>query len=217
MKGKYKYFVTVDNNDDDDEEAGIEPSSSNCRNGLSYKHILFQKQTRKASLRIRLQLLASEETNALFNTGNEGGGDEEACSEPLSSNALLEKDTSSRTSGVKYREERASNALFNTGNEGGGDEEACSEPLSSNALLEKDTSSRTSGYKYIEERASNALFNTGNEGGGDEEACSEPLSSNALLEKDKSSRTSGYKYREERASTLSKFEKNGMKTVDVIG
>ena len=46
--------------------------------------------------------------NALFNTGNEGGGDEEACSEPLSSNALLEKDTSSRTSGYKYREERAS-------------------------------------------------------------------------------------------------------------
>jgi len=46
--------------------------------------------------------------NALFNTGNEGGGDDEACSEPLSSNALLEKDTSSRTSGYKYREERAS-------------------------------------------------------------------------------------------------------------
>ncbi|XP_052248178.1 uncharacterized protein LOC127856165 isoform X19 [Dreissena polymorpha] len=41
-------------------------------------------------------------------SGNEGGGDEEACSEPLSSNALLEKDTSSRTSGYKYREERAS-------------------------------------------------------------------------------------------------------------
>ncbi|XP_052248173.1 uncharacterized protein LOC127856165 isoform X15 [Dreissena polymorpha] len=83
-------------------------------------------------------------------SGNEGGGDEEACSEPLSSNALLEKDTSSRTSGYKYREERASVR----GNEGGGDEEACSEPLSSNALLEKDTSSRTSGYKYREERAS---------------------------------------------------------------
>ncbi|XP_052248174.1 uncharacterized protein LOC127856165 isoform X16 [Dreissena polymorpha] len=80
----------------------------------------------------------------------EGGGDEEACSEPLSSNALLEKDTSSHTSGYKYREERASVR----GNEGGGDEEACSEPLSSNALLEKDTSSRTSGYKYREERAS---------------------------------------------------------------
>ncbi|XP_052248175.1 uncharacterized protein LOC127856165 isoform X18 [Dreissena polymorpha] len=78
----------------------------------------------------------------------EGGGDEEACSEPLSSNALLEKDTSSHTSGYKYREERASVR----GNEGGGDEEACSEP--SNALLEKDTSSRTSGYKYREERAS---------------------------------------------------------------
>ncbi|KAH3846605.1 hypothetical protein DPMN_088908 [Dreissena polymorpha] len=205
-------------NDDDDEEAGIEPSSSNCRNGLSYKHILFQKQTRKGKLKDKAALLWNAmHENALFNTGNEGGGDEEACSEPVSSNALLEKDTSSRTSGVKYREERASNALFNTGNEGGGDEEACSEPLSSNALLEKDTSSRTSGYKYREERASNALFNTGNEGGGDEEACSEPLSSNALLEKDKSSRTSGYKYREERASTLSKFEKNGMKTVDVIG
>ncbi|XP_052248168.1 uncharacterized protein LOC127856165 isoform X10 [Dreissena polymorpha] len=123
----------------------------------------------------------------------EGGGDEEACSEPLSSNALLEKDTSSHTSGYKYREERASVR----GNEGGGDEEACSEPLSSNALLEKDTSSRTSGYKYREERASVR----GNEGGGDEEACSEPLSSNALLEKDTSSRTSGYKYREERASS----------------
>ncbi|KAH3813053.1 hypothetical protein DPMN_141502 [Dreissena polymorpha] len=38
-------------NDDDDEEAGIEPSSSNCRNGLSYKHILFQKQTRKGKLK----------------------------------------------------------------------------------------------------------------------------------------------------------------------
>ncbi|XP_052248169.1 uncharacterized protein LOC127856165 isoform X11 [Dreissena polymorpha] len=123
----------------------------------------------------------------------EGGGDEEACSEPLSSNALLEKDTSSHTSGYKYREERASVR----GNEGGGDKEACSEPLSSNALLEKDTSSRTSGYKYREERASVR----GNEGGGDEEACSEPLSSNALLEKDTSSRTSGYKYREERASS----------------
>ncbi|XP_052248170.1 uncharacterized protein LOC127856165 isoform X13 [Dreissena polymorpha] len=121
----------------------------------------------------------------------EGGGDEEACSEPLSSNALLEKDTSSHTSGYKYREERASVR----GNEGGGDKEACSEPLSSNALLEKDTSSRTSGYKYREERASVR----GNEGGGDEEACSEP--SNALLEKDTSSRTSGYKYREERASS----------------
>ncbi|XP_052248172.1 uncharacterized protein LOC127856165 isoform X14 [Dreissena polymorpha] len=83
-------------------------------------------------------------------SGNEGGGDEEACSEPLSSNALLEKDTSLRTSGYKYREERANVR----GNEGGGDEEACSEPLSSNALLEKDTSSRTSGYKYREERAS---------------------------------------------------------------
>ncbi|XP_052248165.1 uncharacterized protein LOC127856165 isoform X8 [Dreissena polymorpha] len=126
-------------------------------------------------------------------SGNEGGGDEEACSEPLSSNALLEKDTSSRTSGYKYREERASVR----GNEGGGDEEACSEPLSSNALLEKDTSLRTSGYKYREERANVR----GNEGGGDEEACSEPLSSNALLEKDTSSRTSGYKYREERASS----------------
>ncbi|XP_052248162.1 uncharacterized protein LOC127856165 isoform X5 [Dreissena polymorpha] len=122
----------------------------------------------------------------------EGGGDEEACSEPLSSNALLEKDTSSHTSGYKYREERASVR----GNEGGGDKEACSEPLSSNALLEKDTSSRTSGYKYREERASVR----GNEGGGDEEACSEPLSSNALLEKDTSLRTSGYKYREERAN-----------------
>ncbi|KAH3879974.1 hypothetical protein DPMN_003886 [Dreissena polymorpha] len=189
-----------------------------AENGLSYKHILFQKQTRKGKLKDKAALLWNAmHENALFNTGNEGGGDEEACSEPVSSNALLEKDTSSHTSGVKYREERASNALFNTGNEGGGDEEACSEPLSSNALLEKDTSSRTSGYKYREERASNALFNTGNEGGGDEEACSEPLSSNALLEKDKSSRTSGYKYREERASTLSKFEKNGMKTVDVIG
>jgi hypothetical protein len=46
--------------------------------------------------------------NALFNTGNEGGGDEEACSEPLSSNALLERYTSSSTSGYKYREEWAS-------------------------------------------------------------------------------------------------------------
>ncbi|XP_052226674.1 uncharacterized protein LOC127841672 isoform X7 [Dreissena polymorpha] len=127
---------SVRDNDDDDEEAGIEPSSSNCRNGLSYKHILFQKQTRKGKLKDK--------------AGNEGGGDEEACSEPLSSNALLEKDTSSRTSGYKYREERASVR----GNEGGGDEEACSEPLSSNALLEKDKSSRTSGYKYREERAS---------------------------------------------------------------
>ncbi|XP_052236283.1 uncharacterized protein LOC127848038 [Dreissena polymorpha] len=145
-------------------------------NGLSYKHILFQKQTRKGKLKDK--------------AGNEGDGDKEACSEPLSSNALLEKkDTSSRTSGYKYREERACN-------EGGGDEEACSEPVSSNALLEKDTSSRTSGVKYREERASVR----GNEGGGDEEACSEPLSSNALLEKDTSSRTSGYKYREERAS-----------------
>ncbi|KAH3866008.1 hypothetical protein DPMN_029058 [Dreissena polymorpha] len=147
---------------------------------------------------------------------NEGYGDEEACSEPLSSNALVrKKDTSSRTSGYKYREERACKGC-------GGDEEACSEPVSSNALLEKDTSSRTSGVKYREERASvrfHALLEKdtssrtsgykyreerasvrGNEGGGDEEACSEPLSSNALLEKDKSSRTSGYKYREERAS-----------------
>jgi len=47
-------------------------------------------------------------TIALFNTGNEGGGDEEAFSEPVSSNTLLEKDTSSRTSGYKYSEERAS-------------------------------------------------------------------------------------------------------------
>ena len=46
--------------------------------------------------------------NALFNTGNEGGGDEEACSEPVSSSALLEKDTCSCTSGYEYREERAS-------------------------------------------------------------------------------------------------------------
>ncbi|XP_052223281.1 uncharacterized protein LOC127839119 isoform X1 [Dreissena polymorpha] len=211
---------SVRDNDDDDEEAGIEPSSSNCRNGLSYKHILFQKQTRKGKLKDKAgnegygdEEVCSEplSSNALLEKrthlhahlvtstekkghvrGNEGGGDEEACSEPVSSNALLEKDTSSRTSGVKYREERASVR----GNEGGGDEEACSEPLSSNALLEKDTSSRTSGYKYREERASVR----GNEGGGDEEACSEPLSSNALLEKDKSSRTSGYKYREERAS-----------------
>ncbi|KAH3823523.1 hypothetical protein DPMN_125329 [Dreissena polymorpha] len=229
---------SVRDNDDDDEEAGIEPSSSNCRNGLSYKHILFQKQTRKGKLKdkagnegygdeeacseplssnallekrthLHAHLVTSTEkkghvrADLVFKTflallflkktrGNEGGGDEEACSEPVSSNALLEKDTSSRTSGVKYREERASVR----GNEGGGDEEACSEPLSSNALLEKDTSSRTSGYKYREERASVR----GNEGGGDEEACSEPLSSNALLEKDKSSRTSGYKYREERAS-----------------
>ncbi|XP_052226673.1 uncharacterized protein LOC127856551 isoform X6 [Dreissena polymorpha] len=211
---------SVRDNDDDDEEAGIEPSSSNCRNGLSYKHILFQKQTRKGKLKDKAgnegdgdEEACSEplSSNALLEKrthlhahlvtstekkghvrGNEGGGDEEACSEPVSSNALLEKDTSSRTSGVKYREERASVR----GNEGGGDEEACSEPLSSNALLEKDTSSRTSGYKYREERASVR----GNEGGGDEEACSEPLSSNALLEKDKSSRTSGYKYREERAS-----------------
>ncbi|KAH3851679.1 hypothetical protein DPMN_094163 [Dreissena polymorpha] len=235
---------SVRDNDDDDEEAGIEPSSSNCRNGLSYKHILFQKQTRKGKLKdkagnegygdeeacseplssnallekrthLHAHLVTSTEkkghvrADLVFKTflallflkktrGNEGGGDEEACSEPVSSNALLEKDTSSRTSGVKYREERASVR----GNEGGGDEEACSEPLSSNALLEKDTSSRTSGYKYREERASvrGCLAAVGNEGGGDEEACSEPLSSNALLEKDKSSRTSGYKYREERAS-----------------
>ncbi|KAH3717198.1 hypothetical protein DPMN_059979 [Dreissena polymorpha] len=217
---------SVRDNDDDDEEAGIEPSSSNCRNGLSYKHILFQKQTRKGKLKDKAgnegdgdEEACSEplSSNALLEKrthlhahlvtstekkghvrGNEGGGDEEACSEPVSSNALLEKDTSSRTSGVKYREERASVRTMDTSvcNEGGGDEEACSEPLSSNALLEKDTSSRTSGYKYREERASVR----GNEGGGDEEACSEPLSSNALLEKDKSSRTSGYKYREERAS-----------------
>ncbi|XP_052233128.1 uncharacterized protein LOC127845988 [Dreissena polymorpha] len=124
--------------------------------------------------------------------GNEGDGDEEACSEPLSSNALLEKRTHLHAHLVTSTEKKG----HVRGNEGGGDEEACSEPLSSNALLEKDTSSRTSGYKYIEERASVR----GNEGGGDEEACSEPLSSNALLEKDKSSRTSGYKYREERAS-----------------
>ncbi|XP_052218270.1 uncharacterized protein LOC127835886 [Dreissena polymorpha] len=70
---------SVRDNDDDDEEAGIEPSSSNCRNGLSYKHILFQKQTRKGKLKDK--------------AGNEGDGDEEACSEPLSSNALLEKRT----------------------------------------------------------------------------------------------------------------------------
>ncbi|KAH3784540.1 hypothetical protein DPMN_162497 [Dreissena polymorpha] len=70
--------------------------------------------------------------------------------ERLSSNALLEKDTSLRTSGYKYRKEKASVR----GNKGGGDEEACSEPLSSNSLLEKDTSSSTSGYKYREERAS---------------------------------------------------------------
>ncbi|XP_052250749.1 uncharacterized protein LOC127857981 isoform X4 [Dreissena polymorpha] len=169
---------SVRDNDDDDEEAGIEPSSSNCRNGLSYKHILFQKQTRKGKLKDK--------------AGNEGYGDEEACSEPLSSNALLEKRTHLHAHLVTSTEKKG----HVRGNEGGGDEEACSEPLSSNALLEKDTSSRTSGYKYREERASVR----GNEGGGDEEACSEPLSSNALLEKDKSSRTSGYKYREERAS-----------------
>ncbi|KAH3784539.1 hypothetical protein DPMN_162496 [Dreissena polymorpha] len=91
---------------------------------------------------------------------NEGGGDDEACSEPLSSNALLEKDTSSRTSCYKYKEERASPSIGTRKdygylcNEGGGDEEACSEPLSSNPLLEKDTSSSTSGYKYREEWAS---------------------------------------------------------------
>ncbi|KAH3892876.1 hypothetical protein DPMN_017009 [Dreissena polymorpha] len=169
---------SVRDNDDDDEEAGIEPSSSNCRNGLSYKHILFQKQTRKGKLKDK--------------AGNEGYGDEEACSEPLSSNALLEKRTHLHAHLVTSTEKKG----HVRGNEGGGDEEACSEPVSSNALLEKDTSSRTSGVKYREERASVR----GNEGGGDEEACSEPLSSNALLEKDTSSRTSGYKYREERAS-----------------
>ncbi|XP_052275388.1 uncharacterized protein LOC127874799 isoform X2 [Dreissena polymorpha] len=127
---------SVRDNDDDDEEAGIEPSSSNCRNGLSYKHILFQKQTRKGKLKDK--------------AGNEGYGDEEACSEPLSSNALLEKRTHLHAHLVTSTEKKG----HVRGNEGGGDEEACSEPLSSNALLEKDKSSRTSGYKYREERAS---------------------------------------------------------------
>ncbi|KAH3711762.1 hypothetical protein DPMN_071436, partial [Dreissena polymorpha] len=181
-------------NDDDDEEAGFEPSSSNSAEMDSATSTsCFKNRQERASLRIRL-LLASEET-----VSNEGGGDDEACSEPLSSNALLEKDTSSRTSGYKYREERACKGnnemlwvctLLSVFNQllaseemvSDGDEEACSEPLSSNSLLEKDTSSCTSGYKYREERASVR----GNEGGGDEEACSEPLSSNALLEKDTS-------------------------------
>ncbi|XP_052259965.1 uncharacterized protein LOC127864353 isoform X6 [Dreissena polymorpha] len=127
---------SVRDNDDDDEEAGIEPSSSNCRNGLSYKHILFQKQTRKGKLKDK--------------AGNEGYGDEEACSEPLSSNALLEKRTHLHAHLVTSTEKKG----HVRGNEGGGDEEACSEPVSSNALLKKDTSSRTSGVKYREERAS---------------------------------------------------------------
>ncbi|KAH3803325.1 hypothetical protein DPMN_131583 [Dreissena polymorpha] len=108
----------------------------------------FKKQTRKGKLKDK--------------AGNEGYGDEEACSEPLSSNALLEKRTHLHAHLVTSTEKKG----HVRGNEGGGDEEACSEPVSSNALLEKDTSSRTSGVKYREERASVR----GNEGGGDEEA-----------------------------------------------
>jgi hypothetical protein len=48
-------------NDDDDEEAGIEPSSSNCRNGLSYKHILFQKQTRKGKLKDKAGMIINDQ------------------------------------------------------------------------------------------------------------------------------------------------------------
>jgi hypothetical protein len=48
-------------NDDDDEEAGIEPPSSNCRNGLSYKHILFQKQTRKGKLKDKAGMIINDQ------------------------------------------------------------------------------------------------------------------------------------------------------------
>jgi len=45
--------------------------------------------------------------NALFNAGNKGGGDKEACSEPSTSHSK-EKITSSRTYGFMNRKERAS-------------------------------------------------------------------------------------------------------------
>ncbi|KAH3821605.1 hypothetical protein DPMN_123370 [Dreissena polymorpha] len=101
-------------NDDDDEEAGFEPSSSNSAEIMdsATSTSCYKNRQERTSLRTML-LVASEETMTPidFEVTRYIGRDSQL--NPIdfqvtSSIALLEEDTSSSTSGYKYREERAS-------------------------------------------------------------------------------------------------------------